>query len=104
MYKIFTSIIKKKTNLNYFQVTEIAFVCEHKKTLADMLGQTGEREETLRKAWMMWMDRVRSDLKQHQLDPKLAQNRETWRKAIMSIDCALAAMFSLSDSLLTIPF
>ena len=33
-----------------------------------------------------WMDRVRSDLKQHQLDPKLTQNREGWRKAIMAID------------------
>ena len=32
------------------------------------------------------MDRERSDLKQHQLDPKLAQNREGWRKAIMAID------------------
>ena len=35
---------------------------------------------------LRWMDRVRSDLRQHQLDPKLAQNRETWRKAIMAID------------------
>ena len=33
-----------------------------------------------------WMDRMLSDLKQHQLDPKLAQNREGWRKAIMAID------------------
>ena len=32
------------------------------------------------------MDRVRSDLKQHQLDPKLAQNREGWRKGIMAIN------------------
>ena len=31
-----------------------------------------------------WMDRLRSDLRQHQLDPKLAQNREAWRKAINS--------------------
>ena len=35
---------------------------------------------------LRWKDRVRSDLKQHQLDPKLAQNREAWRKAIMAID------------------
>ena len=35
---------------------------------------------------LRWMDRVRSDLKQHQLDPKLTQNREGWRKAIMAID------------------
>ena len=35
---------------------------------------------------LRWMDGVRSDMKQHQLDPKLAQNRETWRKAIMAID------------------
>ena len=35
---------------------------------------------------LRWMDRVRSDLKQHKLDPKLAQNLEGWRKAIMAID------------------
>ena len=35
---------------------------------------------------LRWMDRGRSDLKQHQLDPKFAQNREGWRKAIMAID------------------
>ena len=35
---------------------------------------------------LRWMDRVRSDLKQHQLDPKFAQNREGWRKAVMAID------------------
>ena len=29
---------------------------------------------------------MRSDLKQHQLDPNLAQNREGWRKAIVAID------------------
>ena len=34
---------------------------------------------------LMWRDRVRSDLRQHQLDPKLAQNREAWRKAVMAI-------------------
>ena len=33
-----------------------------------------------------WMDRVRSDLRQHQLDPDLAQNRDGWKKAIMAID------------------
>ena len=32
------------------------------------------------------MDRVRSDLRQHQLDPELAPNRVAWRKAIMAID------------------
>ena len=35
---------------------------------------------------LRWIDRVRSDLKQHQVDPKLAQNGEGWRKAIMEID------------------
>ena len=35
---------------------------------------------------LRWMDRVRSDLRHHQLDPDLAQNREGWRKAIMAID------------------
>ncbi len=35
---------------------------------------------------LRWMDLVRSDLKQHQLDPKLTQNREGWRNAIIAID------------------
>ena len=35
---------------------------------------------------LRWMDRVRTDTKQDQLYPKLAQNREAWRKAIMAID------------------
>ena len=35
---------------------------------------------------LRWMDRVLSNLKQHQLDAKLAQNREARRKAIMAID------------------
>ena len=35
---------------------------------------------------LRWMGRVRSDLKHHKLDPKLAQNREARRKAIMAID------------------
>ena len=28
---------------------------------------------------------MRSDMKEHQLEPKLAQNREAWRKAVMAI-------------------
>ena len=35
---------------------------------------------------LRWMDRVRSDMKEHQLDPKLGQNREAWRNAVMAID------------------
>ena len=35
---------------------------------------------------LRWMDRVRSDMKKHQLDPKLGQNREAWRNAVMAID------------------
>ena len=35
---------------------------------------------------LRWMDRVRSYLRQHQLDPDLAQNRDGWKKAIMAID------------------
>ena len=35
---------------------------------------------------LRWMDRVWSYLRQHQLDPELAQNREAWRKAVMAID------------------
>ena len=34
---------------------------------------------------LRWMDRVRSYLRQHQLDPELTQNREGWKKAIMAI-------------------
>ena len=33
---------------------------------------------------LRWMDRVRSDLKEHQLNQKLAQNREAWINAIQS--------------------
>ena len=29
---------------------------------------------------------MRSDMKQYQLDPQLAQNREAWNKAVMAID------------------
>ena len=39
-----------------------------------------------RRPRLRWTDRVRSDLKQNQLDPKLAQNREARRKAVMAID------------------
>ena len=35
---------------------------------------------------LRWMDRVRSGVKEHQLDPKLAQNREAWRNAVIGID------------------
>ena len=35
---------------------------------------------------LRWMDRVRSDLRPRQLDPKLAQNREAWRNAVRAID------------------
>ena len=31
---------------------------------------------------LRWMDRVRSYLRQQQLDPKLAQNQVAWRKAV----------------------
>ena len=46
-----------------------------------------EIEETSRKAQIeVDVDRVRSDLKQHQLDIKLVKNREACRKAIMDRD------------------
>ena len=32
------------------------------------------------------MDKLRSDLKEHQVDPKLAQRREDLKKAIITID------------------
>ena len=35
---------------------------------------------------LRWMDRVQSDLRHHQLDPKLAQDREAWINAVMVID------------------
>ena len=35
---------------------------------------------------LRWMNRVQSDLRQQHLDPKLAQNREGQRKAIMATD------------------
>ena len=35
---------------------------------------------------LRWMGRVQSDLKQHNLDPDLAHNREALKKAIMAID------------------
>ena len=35
---------------------------------------------------MRWMDRVRSDMKEHQLNPKLARNQEAWRNAVIAID------------------
>ena len=37
-----------------------------------------------------WMDSVRSDMKEHQLDPKLAQHRETWTTACVSDTQAFA--------------
>ena len=38
---------------------------------------------------LRWVDREQRDVRQHQLDAKLAHNREAWRKAIMSIDPGL---------------
>ena len=35
---------------------------------------------------LKWMGRVRSDMKEHQLDQTLAQNREAWRNVAMAID------------------
>ena len=35
---------------------------------------------------LRWIDRVRSDMKEYQLDPKLAQNIESRRKPVMAID------------------
>ena len=35
---------------------------------------------------LRWMDREGNDLRQHQLDPDLAQNRDGWKKAIKAID------------------
>ena len=48
----------------------------------------GGTEETSRKAHIDvdGQDRVRCDLKEHQLDPTLAQNREVWRKATTEIN------------------
>ena len=35
---------------------------------------------------LRWVDRVRNDMEKYQLEPKLAQNREAWRNAVMTID------------------
>ena len=35
---------------------------------------------------LSWLDRVRSDIKEHHFEPKLAQNREAWINAVMAID------------------
>ena len=35
---------------------------------------------------LRWMDRVRGEIKEHQLYPNHAQNREAWRNAIMAIE------------------
>ena len=53
----------------------------------DSNNDEGGREETSSKA-QTEVDGQRgwSDLRQHQLDPELAQNRDGWRKAIMAID------------------
>ena len=45
---------------------------------------------------LRWMDRVRSDLRRHQLDPKLAQNREAWRKAVMTIGPGRVILFPIN--------
>ena len=34
---------------------------------------------------LRWMDLVRSDLRQHQLDPKLAQSQEIWKSVVESV-------------------
>ena len=44
----------------------------------------GERPR--RRSRLKWMIKVRSDLKERQLDPKLAQNREAWNTSVMTID------------------
>ena len=43
---------------------------------------------------LRWMDRVQSDLRHHQLDPKLAQDREAWINAVMAIDPGRVIFFS----------
>ena len=42
------------------------------------------RERPRGRARLRWMERVRSDLKEHQLNPKLAQNTEAWINGIQS--------------------
>ena len=57
----------------------------HERCKASNIDE-GVRKRPRGRSRLRWMDRVWSDLKQHQLDPKLAQNREGWRKAIMAIN------------------
>ena len=44
---------------------------------------------------LRWMDRVWSDSKRHELNPKLAQDREAWRKAMIAIELKLFTLMVL---------
>ena len=55
-------------------------VAKHVTTMT-MRGKIPRGRPTLR-----WMDPVQSDLRHHQLDTKLVQDRDAWRNAVMAID------------------
>ena len=44
---------------------------------------------------LKWMDIVRSDMKEYQLDPKLAQNREAWRQLQAFIQSSITLACSM---------
>ena len=82
MIKPITTYVTQKCLSSYSHVmrrddTNVA----KKVTMMKVGGKRPRGRPSLR-----WMDRVRNDLRQHQLDPKLAQNREAWRNAVMAID------------------
>ena len=47
---------------------------------------------------LRWMDRVQSDMKEHQLYTKLAHIREAWRNAVMLIDPVSRFEFTYESS------
>ena len=83
MVKPITTYVNQKLLSWYGHVMrrEDTNVAKHVVTTMKVGGKRPRGRPRLR-----WMDRVRSDFKQHQLYPKLAQNGEGWRKAIMAID------------------
>ena len=82
MVKPFTTYVTQKRLSLYGHVLrrEDTNVAKHVTTMT-VGGKRPRGRPKLR-----WMDRVQSDLRHHQLDPKLAHDREAWIKAVMAID------------------
>ena len=82
MVKPITTYVTQKRISWYGHVTRREDTNVAKQVTTMKVGAKGPRGRPR----LRWMDRVWSDLRQHQLDPDLAQNREALRKAIMTID------------------